>query len=457
MTRSFPGALLVAASLTLLSLFTPAGGSLAAPATTASPPGRLDLAAAMPTTADLEDGGLTGFVATLTYDETLDDLMFLVEDDPQDSGTLSEAGFVNGFTKYWEPADEANDVDEPGMASTMLVATTYEFATDDGASDALALLGEDAEEIADPDFSVGDESHLSAGVLDAGTLGPEEGALQVFDLTIRTGRLAAVLELFVSSDSPERGSEIEVLQAVGTAMADRMDAVEAGDAPGLSVITPIYTDPAGMVIFADYLYRDGRLTDPYPGETEDSVATRLAQYQESGVDAVYRVVQPIASDETEDAAIYTVSETVWSFERNRDAAQWVEAREDSVAALDGIEDVDAIEIDAAELAPGVGTVGAFTYRQDFGDGEPLFKTQVNVQVGSLGVSVYIESPVEHPSPDAALAVANLIAGCVDEGSCDPQAEVPAAVVENREELIGAVLDRNVALGRHDDSSMVATL
>lgn len=451
MSRSFPGALLVAASLTLLSLFMPAGGGLAAPAT-----GRLDLAAAMPTTGDLEDGGLTGFVATLTYDETLDDLMFLMEDDPQDSETLSDAGFVNGFTKYWEPQDEADDGDEPGMASTMLVATTYEFETDDGASDVLVLLEEDAEDIADPDFSVGDESHLFTGVLDIGTLGPEEGALQVFDLTIRTGRLAAVLELFVSSDAPERGAEIEVLQAVGAAMADRMEAVDAGDAPGLSVITPIYSDPAGMVIFADYLYRDGALTDPYPGETEDSVNTRLGQYQESGVDTVYRVVQPIASDETEDAATYTVSETIWSFDRNRDAEQWVEGREDSVAVLDGIEEVDAIAIDSAELAPGVGTVRAFTYTQDFGDGELLFKTQVNVQIGSLGVSVYIESPVEHPSPDAALAVANLIAGCMDAGSCDPQAEVPAAVIENREDLVGAVLDLDVAIRRHEDPSTDAT-
>lgn len=451
MPRSYPGALLVAASLTLLSLFMPAGGGLAAVAIAASPPDRLDLAAAMPTTADLGDGGLTEFVATLTYDETLDDLMFLMEDDPQDSETLSEAGFVNGFTKYWEPEDEANDGDEPGGASTMLIATAYEFATDGGASDVLELLYEDAEEIVDPGFSLGDDSHLYAADLDL-----EGGTLQVFDLTIRTGRLAAVLELFISNDASEKGSEREVLQAVGGAMADRMDAVGAGDAPGLSTITPIYTDPAGMVIFADYLYRDGALIDPYPGETGDSVNTRLGQYRESGVDAVYRVVQPITSDQAEDAASYTVSETVWSFGQNRDAAQWVEGREESVAALDGIEEVEAIAIDTAELAPGVGTVRAFTYTQDFGDGEPLFKKQVNVQIGSIGISVYIENPVEHPSPDATLSVVNLIASCVDAGSCDPQAEVPAAVIENREDLVGTILDQDVAIRRHEDPSTVAT-
>lgn len=451
MPRSFSGALLVAASLTLLSLFMPAGGDLAAPAIAASPPDRLDLPSAMPTTDDLENGGLSGYVPTLTYDETLDDLVFLMEDDAQDSDSLSEAGFVNGFTKYWEPEDEANDGDEPGGASTMLVATAYEFSTDGGASDVLELLYEDAEEIIDTGFSLGDDSHLYAADLDL-----EGGALQVFDLTIRTGRLAAVLELFISNDASEKGSETEILQAVGGAMADRMDAVGAGDAPGLSVITPIYTHPAGMVIFADYLYRDGALIDPYPGETEDSVNARLGQYQESGAVAVYRVVQPIASDETEDAATYTVSETVWSFDRSRDAEQWVEGREESVAVLDGIEEVEAIAIDSVELAPGVGTVRAFTYTQDFGDGEPLFKTQVNVQIGSLGVSVYIESPVEHPSPDVALAVANLIAGCVDEGSCDPQAEVPAAVIENREDLVGAVLVLDVAIRRHEDPSTVAT-
>ena len=395
---------------------------------------RADLPAALPASADLAEAGFAEYTWGYMDSAAAEDFFIDFGDDADYTKAWQKTGYVAGFSKTWQPlASVGTPADEDD--STFITGAVYQFETAEGASDAIALVNDslpDAEMPADyeeHEVDLGEEAVYTSFSLD-GTGDP-----MIHTIMIREENLVGEIDVFYGDDFSAKAEDQEdAAVELARMVDDGLQDVLAGETPNLGQLAPIYED-GGLADFDDYLYRDGALTELYPGETADASSAREQTYVDSNAVAVYRVVQPIVAS-TDDAPHYGFSATFTSFASTRDAKAWLAQRPDELKAGAGVIDVEPYDLDADLLPEGIDAkdVSAFTYTMDFGDDEPYYKIQVNVRVGELGFTTYLESAVATPGEEALMAVVGDIAAAIEQGGAPGTMQVPVATQDDADAL-----------------------
>ncbi|MGN6033563.1 MAG: hypothetical protein ACTHQE_18060 [Thermomicrobiales bacterium] len=427
------GTAIVIAALSVSSLASIASPALARTGEGDDPGARLDLPAALPISADLEDAGFPDFGWGYMDTEVAEDFFVDLGDDPDYTAAWQETGYVTGFTKSWQPRASIGTPPSEND-STFIIGSISQFETADGASDALALIDSDEAGDLPSDFEdyaidLGDEaSHISFSF-------DGSGDVMIHTITIREENLIGEISVFYGDDfsTDEDDRTDAIVDLAGMVDAGLQDVV-AGETPNLGQLAPFYED-GGLLDYNDYLYRDGALTELFPGETAEMGRGREQGYADDNATAVYRVMQPIVAD-GDRAPHYGVSTTITAFASSRDAKAWLAGRPDDLEAAAGVIDVEPYELDADLLPEGIAAkdVSAFTYTMDFGDDEPYYKIQVNVRVGTLGFTTYLESAVATPGEEALMGVVGDVAAAIEQGSAPASLEVPTATQADADAL-----------------------
>ncbi|MGB3327832.1 MAG: hypothetical protein WBA46_02695 [Thermomicrobiales bacterium] len=394
---------------------------------------RLDLPAALPVSADLADAGFSGYRWASMDAETGDDFFVDTGDDPAYTTSWQQTGYVAGFAKTWQ-AEASLGTPATESDATFVIGSVHQFETASGASDAFALIEGDGEGDLPADYQdyaidLGDEaSHVSFSF-------DGNGDGLVHTVMVREQNLIAEVDVFYGADfSTDARDQEESAAQLATLVDDGLQTVLAGETPNLGQLAPVYED-GGLLDFNDYLYRDGAVTELYPGESAADGAARAQTYTDANAVALYRVIQPIVGS-GKDAPHYGASTTFTRFASARDAKTWLAGRPDALQASSGVIDVAPATIDADLLPDGIAAkdVSAFTYTLDFVDNEPYYKIQVNVRVGDLGFTTYLESAVATPSTEALMAVVDDIVAGIEAGGCPPVLQVPAATQADADAL-----------------------
>lgn len=397
---------------------------------------RLDLAVALPTSSSLADAGFADY-GWLSMDAPVADDFFVdLGDDPAYTRDAQATGYVAGYSTMWQPMATMGTPAEDD-ASTFIIGSVYQFESEEGASDAIALVNDgDAStmpaDYEDHEIDLGDESSYSSFSFDG------SGDVPIHSILIREGELVGEISVFYGSDFTDPAEQEDAALALAEMVDDGLQTTLSGETPNLSQLAPVYDD-GGLLDFDGYLYHDGALTERYPGESEATAQGREQSYIDSNATAVYRVIQPIIADSpagSKNIPHYGVSTTIASFASERDAKAWLKGRPEVLRAADGVIEVEEIDLDADMLPDGINAsdVSVFTYTQDFGDDEPYYKIQINVRVGNIGFTTYLESAVATPSEDALIAAASDILTAIDEGGVPAIMHVPAATQDDADTL-----------------------
>ncbi|MGC4107843.1 MAG: hypothetical protein QM753_16090 [Thermomicrobiales bacterium] len=398
-----------------------------------TPTNRLDLAVALPTSAALADAGFKDYGWFSMDAPVADDFFVDLGDDPAYTRDSQATGYMAGYSIMWQP-EATKGTSAADDNSTFIIGSVYQFETEEGASDAIALVDDGEASTMPADYEeheidLGDESTYSSFSFDG------SGDVLIHSILIREGDLVGEVSIFYGSDfSTSPAKQEDAGLALAELVDDGLQTTISGETPNLSQLAPVYED-GGLLDFDGYLYRDGALTERYPGEPEDVARDREQGYADDNAIAVYRVIQPIIAD-ADHAPHYGVSTTITAFESSREAKAWLAGRPDDLKASAGVVDVEPYDLDADLLPDGVAAidVSAFVYTMDFGDDEPYYKIQVNVRMGTIGFTTYLESAVATPSEEALMGVVGDVAAAIEQGSAPATLEVPAATQADADAL-----------------------
>ena len=312
------GAFLVAV---LLLAALPGGQRVGAGQRSASAP--LDLAAMTLVPSDLPEPGfaLAGAQEMSLTDEA--DRLERARGDwrSEGAGRLGEALAAAGWQRRYESRLAAPDAQAPGQVGATVVSAVTAYADAAGAATGFALLASDGAAPAARTMrgviAFGDESRITRTFVPGGEAGRPVARLE---LTVQLGALVAAVA--VTDLTGKRDWGVVVVEGLAAALLARIEAVRAGEAPGLAPRLLRLDEPGLPAPVADvYDRRDGE-TFPLYGVDPEDAADREGLY--GAATDVYTYEQVVPTSDAADVPPYYAAK-LYRFPDTAAAAGWLES------------------------------------------------------------------------------------------------------------------------------------
>ncbi|MGD9714620.1 MAG: hypothetical protein AB7V46_21560, partial [Thermomicrobiales bacterium] len=394
---------------------TPAVGITPTPGVPASPPEVLDLAAMTLMPRDLEDGGLTGFGSS--YGEMIfrEELIASTATsrglpDAEVRAAFEGNGLVRRYEHFLYTPLSASD--PAGEAAQLVVSYVVEFTDESGAASAWSFMEDESFSATSVDTPLrtplGQQSEASRdrGVDDAGT------PFEQLDITFQIGNLHAGVAVVDWTGSPVDQRTAEALAA---RLLQRIEAVRAGGAPGLSGMVNRLSGVEVLPLADEYFLLDGESIRAYGQSLDDSVAVSDMAASERRVDG-YRMQQQLTSgtDATEDDTWYFVS--LEAFADTASASQWIAGTLQRIGANPDLSNVQIID------GTGYGDASVL-YTASSADGVYQYQGAV-LQVGAMVVAIDLVGS-DAPSEVMLDSILQQQITCLQEGGCVAPMAVPS--------------------------------
>ncbi len=410
--RTLRHALLVrlcGALLIMLGLIVPLSTPSISRAAAQGNDGPLDLPAMVLTPWDIADAGLESYGHTVSETLYLDGMVerLAAEGDVSEGDmreALENAGFVRAYYAWYSPpAEDGEEVSSHAVASYL-----FEFEDEDGAADAWEYLETEADDSQGDDVGgfddLGDASE--ATLIESDSTSPY---IQL-DVTVLSGNLHIGMAMIDwSGEEPDEDVAAELADYALERVDDGLDA----DQPALSNLVVRLAGGDVNNFYDMYRLRDGEAVWTYD-ETAEDAESRLEDAEDAGMLEGYRLWQRIAAGSDERAGSVLYYATLYRFEDDNAAAEFV------VDQQDGIEDDENytdIEIDDADYGD-----GGFIYSAVSTGGEAHYRG-ITFQSGDLVVSIDVGGPIM-PTEDAVASIADEQLDCIDDEGCLEPVELP---------------------------------
>lgn len=327
---------------------------------------------------------------------------------------LAEMGFVARYSfslehPYPDGVATPTGIDNPSGMRIETILT--EFTSAEGAATAFDLIERKLEvPMGEPDVPLaaplGDESELTPQADNATDTGLP---YQRLNLTFRQGNVIADILVTDFANVPIDQAEVE---ALGATLQERVQAVLAGDAPGLSTRV---ARPEGPTQFDGYLVRNH---EPFRTnyDTDENFARFVASVE--GVANVYALRQYLGDAPYLETWLY-------QFAAPEEAGAWLETQAEASFAEQSYDPFDIAEVTDA---PALGAASrVFAYNIAFDPETTASGYVAFIQVGSIIARVGIDSVPEAPL-GAVMELAEAQAACLEQGGCVEPVAIPAALV-----------------------------
>jgi hypothetical protein len=393
----------------LLVLATPLSPAMRTPGVTAQDAGAaeaLDLPAMALTPMDLADAGQDGYAHILGRSvdhEGGGSLAYRIgrwtdqvtDDDIRTS--LEEAGLGRGY-QFGLRLPQDPDDPESDLARD-LYGWLHEFADENGAADAFALLDDLSAESELVERVEGEEEVGDATALVRVAPGDDSEPRQLV-IAFQAGPVITVLQILDSQGEEPAVAEAE---ALGALQLERIEAGFEGDWPGLGNRVPRLTSDEYHSLYEvrrDQYLRLAGEDLPLSFEEPDAFAARV----ESAGDAtdVYALNQFVQNAETDPPVPdqFNWGSRLYRFVDDEAATDWLAEQPERLENASG--GVRISELEPLEDAPTFGDESAaFTYIEDSGDGYPSRVVRVQARVGATVADVRLTSSPEEEPPIAA--------------------------------------------------------
>jgi hypothetical protein len=385
-------------------------------------PETYDLGAMLLTPEDLADEGLEGYALREGWTDTLDDelLGILAASSDFSEAELQELLEATGYQYSRVGQLDVPSEEDPAFAGRRV---TNWINLHDGP--------EGLDQVLDALFSLGDIEDEEG----TGTIGDYSRIVLFQDTDPDTGNdtlvmlLGFVYENFIGfiqvSDFqtmlPDADPTIEEIEALGSRLVERIDAVREAGSPRLDSL-PMRLESDGQLglIVSDFYIRLEGETRPIYRESDEAFALRDDEYEEWGITDAY------VMDETfgpvDDGPILRWAVRLRLHESEEQAEAWQAGEPESSTARANVEDLDFKEI--ADVGDDGGVLATFTLPDS-----DLAVMTLSFRSGALTVGVQIYTTGEMIDEDVLINLGGQQLACLEEGGCDGEAPIPDEIGE----------------------------
>jgi hypothetical protein len=379
-----------------------AGPLLSVPSVAAQEPERYDLAATRlpPETFEIEDPG-EGFGLNSGRPFPVEELVATeFEGDRSLEADFEETGWLGSHLhQCWVLASA--DPEEIATGYSLLVS---QFEDADGAEAAYELFAND-DDLVETDLELGDATRIAEVTVPAG--GPVDRDTQALQLTFLTDDVVALIQ--IGNVTVDELPDVEQFEPVAEALLERIEAVRAGEGPGLGALVQ-QVEFAGQAPTLGYYRRLDGVTTRRASETEEAAISLTGEEAEH----VYFHQQGGPSpDAAGGDLLYIVY--LYAFGDADAAEAFVEDAEDFLLESRRVEEAQTVDLDdpVGDSAVGVEFSGATSA------GRPYVATGIFAQVENLVARVSISSldGDEAPPLGPVEALAGGQVACLEAGEC----------------------------------------